>query len=318
MLVTAAFLVGGCSKDNAVVEPQEDMFDVTLAGKPSSFTGTVVIEPVNILDAPWVLQGIKKNKNKSYEGVGAETIQDVPAGDWTLIFGPMDPSYGVAEYITLEGKLKFNQTLEFNHIFMPERATAVTHYECDFESCALDIPYQVALKGWWAYGNVYDGETWLYGYGPEPVPNNVPGASFCELVPDQGGELQGLRQIAVISDYWNPDHELYTIECLVYQEQDIEVGASGTWTFSFDAKLGNIAAPSTAAAFVKVLDPLNGYSETFYDSVDMTNIPVEWYRYELTVDVTGLDGQILQFGFKNTTTDYGATGIFYDNVVFTQ
>ena len=110
MLVMAVFLAGGCSKESTVVEPRADEFDVTLAGKPSSFTGTIVVDPVNIPGLHWELQGIKKNRNASDSGDGAETLPDMPAGDWTLTYGPVEGIPGIAEYTTLEGKLKFNQT----------------------------------------------------------------------------------------------------------------------------------------------------------------------------------------------------------------
>ena len=37
-----------------------------------------------------------------------------------------------------------------------------------------------------------------------------------------------------------------------------------TWTFTFDAKLGNLIAPSMAEAFIKTVDPAIGFATTNY------------------------------------------------------
>ena len=85
--------------------------------------------------------------------------------------------------------------------------------------------------------------------------------------------------------------------------------------FSFDAKLGNIEGASTAIGFIKTLDPAAGFTLTNFITVDMTSIPDTWNRYEVTLDLTGLEGQILQVGFSNTASNYEGSGIFYDNVL---
>jgi hypothetical protein len=54
--------------------------------------------------------------------------------------------------------------------------------------------------------------------------------------------------------------------------------------------------------------------------VDLSEVSnSEWARF--TVQATledSLDGQILQFGFSNSATDYNPSGIFYDNVEFSR
>ena len=56
---------------------------------------------------------------------------------------------------------------------------------------------------------------------------------------------------------------------------------------------------------------------TNFLTVDMTSIPTTWGLYWISIPITGsLVGQILQFGFANTTTHYVPSGVFYDNVNF--
>ena len=89
--------------------------------------------------------------------------------------------------------------------------------------------------------------------------------------------------------------------------------------FRFQAKMGNLVAPSTALAFIKTIDPANNYDQTNFISEDMTAIPTEWggWSLELTIDA-GLVGQFFQVGFANMATSYMVpSSIVYDNVVLT-
>ena len=190
--------------------------------------------------------------------------------------------------------------------------------------------YNVADSGtffasdWWVFGNVYtsladyNNGTTLYQYGSFPAPNA--GAAFSAVVTDQGGPTQGAQQLSTYNDYDNrPEHDVGNlVEANFYQEQFIEAGNVGQiWSFSFDAKLGNIAGSSTAAAFIKTVDPQSGFTLTNFLNVDMTTTSTEWQRYTLTLSIdAGLDGQLLQFGFLNLATNYEGSGIFYDNVDF--
>ena len=194
-------------------------------------------------------------------------------------------------------------------------------YSQDFEgllSSEADQPDQVALAndGWKVFVNIFglDWSYW-YGYGPFPAPNGgFGGAAFSAVVVGEGGAEQGDQQLVVFSNYNDPNHGGGAIiESNVFQEQMIGAADVGdTWTFEFDAKRGNIAGGSTAAAFFKVIGP------TFvYIPVDMTSIPDTWDRYALSITIAPeFVGSILQFGFINFASNYEASGIFYDNVVF--
>lgn len=205
-------------------------------------------------------------------------------------------------------------------VLAPLTGQAITPYSQDFETLIQTDTSALANDGWIVYGNVYDpAMNYLYGYGTFPAPND--GFAFCQIDLLQGGVEQGLQQLVVFSDYNNADHANSNwVESNTFQEQPIEAGDVGqTWKFSFDAKLGNIEGTSTALAFIKTIDPANGWATTNFVTVDMTSIPVEWYRYEISLFIdAGLEGQLIQFGFSNTATLYLGSGIFYDNVVWEQ
>jgi hypothetical protein len=92
------------------------------------------------------------------------------------------------------------------------------------------------------FGNAFeaDGTTLIYGYGPDPAPNNS--GAFSGVVLDEGGSEQGVQQLVIISDYNNPDQAVgRRIEANTFRERSIAAGDIGnTLRFSFDAKRGNI------------------------------------------------------------------------------
>jgi hypothetical protein len=198
---------------------------------------------------------------------------------------------------------------------VPLVALAQVPYSQDFEALA-PMNGSLAADGWLNFGNVFDpGGGYLYGYGPFPAVNNI--GNWQDIVGGEGGPPQGLQQLVVYSDYANGDHgNGNLIESNVFQEWPIAAGAMGVWTFTFDAKLGNIGGASTALAFIKTLDPNAGWATTNFITQDTTTTPVTWTGYALNIDVTGLDGQILQIGFSTTATNYEPCGVFYDNVNF--
>jgi hypothetical protein len=196
---------------------------------------------------------------------------------------------------------------------------ALVSYSQNFETLTQADPAALSNDGWVVYGNVYTaGGSWIYGYGTFPAPNGS--SAFCSIDAGQGGALQGLQQLSVYSDYNNTDQALgRLIEADVFHEQTI--GAADlhtTWTFQFDAKLGNLVSPTKAVAFIKTIDPLHSYATTNYINLDMTAIPATWNTYTISIalDSTALAGQFLQFGFGSTTSNYVGSGVFYDNITF--
>ena len=190
----------------------------------------------------------------------------------------------------------------------------------DFESLDAGDTSALGASGWLVFGNVYDGVSgdFLFGYGPFPAPND--GAAFSAVVTGEGGADQGDQQLSVFSDYNNVDQHGAgnLVEANVFREQTVgaeDVGS--TYTFTFDAKRGNIELGTTAIAFIKTLDPANGFALTNFLIVDTTAIADEWGTFSLSIAIdAGLENQLLQVGFSNTATNFEGSGIFYDNVDF--
>jgi hypothetical protein len=203
---------------------------------------------------------------------------------------------------------------------LPAASFAIDGYSQDFEALVQTDPAALTNEGWVVYGNVFDASgNYLYGYGTYDAPND--GLAFCQIDAGQGGEEQGEQQLVIFSDYQNAGHAAGNlIESNTFKEQVIgTLETSETWVFEFQAKLGNIEGSSTAAAFIKTLDPSSGWAMTNFITADMTTIPLDWSGYTISIEIDpSMEGQILQFGFMNTATLYEGSGIFYDNLIFRQ
>jgi hypothetical protein len=197
-----------------------------------------------------------------------------------------------------------------------------TDFECNNASATT------LGDGWNAYVNVFqaDGSTYVGGYS---IAGGAPnGAQISALTTGQGGAAQSSRQLNVFSNYdsdFNGDgleHAVgQQVQVLVFQEYTLLPGSAGTYTFTFDAKkplTAGVAAPSTAIAFVKVLDPANNYQPMGpVVSFDSTTLTPVWSTHTLTFTITSaMANKRLQFGFQNTATDYNPSGVIYDNLVF--
>jgi hypothetical protein len=173
--------------------------------------------------------------------------------------------------------------------------------------------------GWLSFGAVFNAEGGFVGqYGPFPSPNGTNG--FTSFATGEQTAAQGSQYLNVFSDYNNGDHgNGLTIEALSFQERPLAAADAGAYSFTFDAKApleAGIAPPSTAFAFIRVIDPNNGFSTTVDVRLDMSNVSnTEWstFTVEATLDAS-VAGQILQFGFSNSATAFNPTGIYYDNV----
>ena len=191
----------------------------------------------------------------------------------------------------------------------------ISPYSQDFES--LSAAGTTIGDGWKAFGNVFNpGGSYAYGYGVFDAPNGTPG--FSSIATGQGGPSQGAQQLVVYSDYNNRAAQDggQNVEALVFQERAITAGDVGpAWTFSFDAKRGDLQAPSTAFAFIKTINPAAGFATTNYVPIEMTAISTEWNRYSVSLAIDApLAGQLFQFGYAATATLDTPSGTFYDNV----
>ena len=201
---------------------------------------------------------------------------------------------------------------------IPSASLALEPYYQNFEGLDQSSPTALSDDGWLVYGNVFTPDsTYIYGYGPFPAPNHA--LAFCQIALGEGGEEQGQQVLNVFSDYENGDHgNGNLIESNIYQEQLIVAGDIGSiWRFVFQHKRGNIEGASTAQAFIKTLDPSQGYLTTNLITVDMTSIADTWAADSLVIAIDeSLEDQLLQIGFSNIAANYEGSGIFYDNLAF--
>ncbi len=199
-------------------------------------------------------------------------------------------------------------------LLIPSASFAQTLYTQDFET--MDpVDGSMAADGWNVYMNVFDDLGGFQGGWGYPAPNNV--GNIDDIVTGEGGPDQGVQQLVMYSDYSAEQHGWadWLIETNLYKEWPVTAG-QGMWYFAFDVKMGNLEAPSEAFAFIKVLDPNNGWITTQMITADMTNASTLWSRQGLEVDLSGSEGQIVQIGFMSTASNYSACGVFYDNINF--
>jgi len=203
-------------------------------------------------------------------------------------------------------------------------SAAISSYFQDFENLTVGDPPQaqptdLANDGWLVGANVFDptGTTFLYNYFSFPAPNG--GAAFSAVATGEGGPDQGDNQFSVYNDYNNADHNNGNIiEAVVFQEQPGAIDSTDvgkTYAFSFDAKQGNQAAPSTSEAFILVLDPSAGFATLGEDTFDTTGIGTTWSGGQVSLEITSaMQGKLFQFGFRNRAANFTPSGVFYDNV----
>jgi hypothetical protein len=191
-------------------------------------------------------------------------------------------------------------------------------YSQNFEGLNAASGSALGDDGWLTFVNVFDSAgNFLYVYSATPfaTPNGT--GNIAGIVSGQGGTAQGDQQLVAFNDYANTDHGLGNlIEVNTFQEMVVGAGDVGnTWTFSYDAKLGNLEGDTTAIAFIKTLDPNNGYELTNFKTNNMAAIPTTWDTYSIDIDIdSSLAGQIIQFGFANTASNYEGSGVYYDNI----
>jgi len=217
--------------------------------------------------------------------------------------------------------------------FAPSSSATLVPYSQDFEDMTPGQGYppnDLEADGWRIFGIAYDADPYtgpaniVYQYGPFDAANGDPG-SIQGVATGQGGTAQGEVVLAKYTDYNNPDHTVvpftpgmpkYYISASTFQTQIISTSNVGLWRFTYDAKIGNLEADSSALAFIQTLDRFTGDGKAFLSN-DTTHLPVEWgtYTLDILIDDT-LIGDTLQFGFIATATNYNGSAVFYDNISF--
>ncbi len=224
-------------------------------------------------------------------------------------------------------------------------------FQDDFESVAPAGPNVEPIpllgNGMVVGANIFSSaNAYITGYFGFDAPNIAgDGARFCNVAGEQGGPDQGAQVLSVFSDYNNsaaqtaggettPGSGVYTggqlVDANVYVEFVVEAADLGTTvTFAFDSKMGDFQAGPVAGsdpvfnaeaeAFVKVLKSSDfSYSELVADKMDMAGTPVTWGTYSVSIVIDpAWEGELLQAGFRNKTSNYAPSGVFYDNISLT-
>ncbi len=197
----------------------------------------------------------------------------------------------------------------------------LTPYSQDFEGLIASSPTALSGDGWEVFGNVYDPlGGFIGGYGPFPAPNGGP--AFSAIASGDAGPAQGSQYLNVYSDYNNAAHASGNyLEALVLQQQTVGAGDVGkTISLSFDYRANpsnGAGVDSTTLAFIKVLKQ----SDSSFDELGLvqfdTTSALEWQSQSITLVISPeWAGELLQFGFQSYSTNFNATGRFYDNIVF--
>ncbi|RMF99352.1 MAG: hypothetical protein D6727_00040 [Gammaproteobacteria bacterium] len=221
-------------------------------------------------------------------------------------------------------------------LFSQAGSAALVSYSENFEGLNAADPGALGAAGWRIFGNVFTGGgLFKFGYGVFAAPNGGPG--FSAIASGEGGPAQGNQYINIYSDYnccgagtTNEGHFNGTdlVESNVFQEFTIDGTAdAGLWTFTFDVKApssNGCDAPAagtpqaTCMAFIKTLNPAAGFATTNFITFDSSNVSnAAWSTHSLQINVDGtLAGQLLQIGFTSTSSNFQNTGVYYDNLVF--
>lgn len=202
-------------------------------------------------------------------------------------------------------------------------AAELTYFQ-DFESMTPGegpAANSLSADGWLVGGNVFDptGTSFIYNYFAFPSPNG--GAAFSGVVAGEGGAAQGANQLSIYNDYNNLDHgngSNNRIEANVFRDVGILAGsdAGQEYALSFDGKSGNLAAPTTATAFIKVVKTSDmSFATLGNETFDTTSLGTDWTSGQATIQIDPTwVGETLQIGFTNTASNFADSGNFYDNV----
>ena len=207
--------------------------------------------------------------------------------------------------------------------FAPTSSAALATYTQNFEGMTPNQgfpPNDLEADGWLIYGQVFDvnpytnsGAVPLFEYGPFEAANGEPG-SIQGVATGEGGTEQGNVVLNKYSDYNNTSQEDSYVQASTFQTQTITTSNVGLWRLTYDAKIGNMEADSSAFAYMLTQ---NFVDPDIFVSNDTTNLPVDWGTYTLDLLINeSMIGSILTFGFGSTATMYNGSGVFYDNINF--
>jgi len=192
-------------------------------------------------------------------------------------------------------------------------AFAAINFSDDFESYVTPADGNAIGGGWTAFANVFGGfptcDPYFYGYGPFLTPNS--NSAFSNIVIGSTG-----KALNVFSNYDDGEHANGNcLETSVFQERTFSAADADSYTFRFKVEVPGVLGDGvTTYAFIKLLDPNNGFSLDLFEQA--STLTAGNKSITVNLDATA-DGKILQWGFSTVASNYLPSGRFYDNVAFT-
>ena len=194
---------------------------------------------------------------------------------------------------------------------------ALVSYSENFDSLPATSSTALSDAGFVIYSNTYSDQgltNLMSSAGPSAARNDY--RAFAQVVAGQGGAAQGSQQLFVYSNYLSKDQNSLYVDALTLQQQTIGDDDLGTtWSFSFDAKQGDITGTSSASAWIRAIDNGNTLAE---DRLDTTSLGLNWGSYEVSLYIDpSWNGKTLEFGVNSAATGYTMSGVYYDNFSLT-
>ena len=208
----------------------------------------------------------------------------------------------------------------------PASAQLTDFFE-DFEGLDRTNPAALSDAGWQGAAAGLTPSGAFQFFASFVAPNNIDSPQISVISDPEAGPPIGDQGLVVFSDYnsdihsGNPAFSLLIIS--IFQERTISAADIGnTIEFSWTAD-GNAFPPTgdtVTEAFMLTLDPNNNFALTNELTFDTTTTADGALALNsLTLDLSDplLEGQILQFGFRNTAGGFNGSAVDYDNVTLT-
>ena len=199
--------------------------------------------------------------------------------------------------------------------YVPMGNAALTNYSQNFESLSAISSTALSDAGFVIYENSYNDQgltNQVNSAGPMAGRNDYLGFAQIVTVTGQENSAQGNQQLKVHSNYSSKNQGSLYVDALTLQQQTIGADNLGnTWSFSFDAKQGDITGSSSASAWIRVIDGGTTLGENLLDT---TSLGFNWGSYALSLYIDpSWNGKTLEFGVSSAATGYTASGVYYDN-----
>ncbi len=266
------------------------------------------------------------------------TTLAIEAQDFRLNINAPDPSFDIAFSNALQptASAALNETfiLEVDSLVISGPASGIpdeqlTGFFEDFEGLDRTDPNALANAGWQGAAAGLTPTGGFQFFASFDAPNNIdaPQLSVISDTASGGAPPVGNQGLVVFSDYNSDIHSgnpaFQSLIISIFQERTISAADIGnTIEFSWIAD-GNPAPPTgdtLTEAFLLTLDPNNNFVAT-NDLAFNTTATADGALAlnSLTLDLTDplLEGQILQFGFRNTAGGFNGSAVDYDNVQLT-